>query len=174
MISAIVCVDENWGIGCNGDLLVHIPEDMKFFKETTMNSVVVMGRKTFDSLPNKPLPDRINCVVTSKANILEYNSKDNYYLVNMDYVKKNLLPMFSKYSYLNVFIIGGGQIYKELLPYFECVYVTKVSHYYDNADTYFPNIDNMSEWEIMSTSEVKEHNDIKYQFYEYRKRGTKQ
>lgn len=169
MISAIVCVDENWGIGSNGDLLIHIPEDMKFFKDMTANSVVVMGRKTFDSLPNRPLKDRINCVITSKANPLEYNN-DNYYLMNMGYTIDVLLPTFSKYDYLNVFIIGGGTVYKELLPYCEVAYVTKVLNNYEDADTYFPNLDNIQEWEIESESETKEYNGVKYQFCTYRKK----
>ena len=66
MIKAIVAVDENWGIGYNGDLLEHVPEDLKRFKELTTNNIVVMGRKTWDSLPKKPLPNRLNIVVTSK------------------------------------------------------------------------------------------------------------
>ena len=70
----------------------------------------------------------------------------------------------------NIFVIGGGQIYKELLPYCEYVYVTKVFNCYDNADTYFPNIDEMQEWEMKSASEIKEHNGIEYQFCEYRKK----
>lgn len=170
MISAIVCVDKNWGIGSNGDLLIHIPEDMKFFKKMTTNNLVIMGRKTFDSLHNKPLQNRINCIITSKVNLIEYNHNNNYYLMNMDYIKEYLLPMFLKHDYLDIFIIGGGQIYKELLPYCECVYVTKILQYYNDVDTYFPNIDNMSEWEIKLSSEIKCHNDIKYQFCEYRKK----
>ena len=66
MISAIVAVDNNWGIGFNGDLLEHIPEDLKYFKALTSGHVVVMGRKTWDSLPKKPLPDRLNIVITSQ------------------------------------------------------------------------------------------------------------
>jgi dihydrofolate reductase len=64
MISAIVAVDNNWGIGYNGNLLEHIPDDMKFFKKLTTGNVVIMGRKTWDSLPVKPLPDRLNLVIT--------------------------------------------------------------------------------------------------------------
>lgn len=170
MISAIVCADSNWGIGCNGDLLVHIPEDMKFFKEKTMTNVVVMGRKTFDSLPVKPLAGRVNCVITSKADSVEYNHDDNYYLMRMDYAKEHLIPTFSSHDYINVFVIGGGTIYKELLPYCEKAYVTKVLNSYENADTYFPNLDNIPEWEIEYQSEIKEYNGVKYQFYTYRKK----
>ena len=65
MISAIVAVDNNWGIGYNGNLLEHIPDDLKYFKQLTSNKMVVMGRKTWDSLPIKPLPDRLNIVITN-------------------------------------------------------------------------------------------------------------
>ena len=170
MISTIVCVDSNWGIGSNGDLLVHIPEDMKFFKEKTMTNVVVMGRKTFDSLPVKPLAGRVNCVITSKTDSIEYNYDDNYYLMSMNYVKECFIPTFSTHDYINVFVIGGGSIYKELLPYCEKAYVTKVLNSYENADTYFPNLDNIPEWEIECQSEIKEHNGVRYQFYTYRKK----
>lgn len=169
MISTIVCVDENWGIGGNGDLLVHIPEDMKFFKDMTNNNTVIMGRKTYDSLPKKPLPNRENVVITNttKNGFSLRMDEDGTVFTNLDNVKYALkLKEMDEY---NVFIIGGGQIYKELLPYCEYVYVTKVFHCYDNADTYFPNIDNISEWVMESASEIKEYNNIKYQFCKYRK-----
>jgi dihydrofolate reductase len=67
MISAIVAVDQNWGIGYKGELLEHLPPDLKYFKELTTGHVVVMGRKTWDSLPKKPLPNRINYVITREA-----------------------------------------------------------------------------------------------------------
>ena len=69
MISAIVAVDYNWGIGFNGDLLEHIPEDLKYFKQLTTGNTVIMGRKTWDSLPNKPLPNRTNIVITNNTNM---------------------------------------------------------------------------------------------------------
>lgn len=170
MVSAIVCVDENWGIGSNNKLLAHIPEDMKFFKEKTMNSVVIMGRKTYDSLPVKPLPNRLlNIVVTSKINKMCEEDNNGAVLATMDFVKVYLKTL-PKNSQANYCIIGGGQIYKELLPYCNKVYVTKVNHVYKNADTFFPNIDNTPEWEVVSTSEVKEHDGIEYQFYTYEKR----
>ena len=75
MISAIVAVDNNWGIGFNGDLLEHIPEDLKYFKELTSGGVVIMGRKTWDSLPKKPLPNRVNIVITSNPKEDEENVK---------------------------------------------------------------------------------------------------
>ena len=169
MICAICSVDENWAIGYQGKLLANIPEDMKFFKEKTKDNTVIMGRKTYDSLPTKPLPNRENVVITN--NFLNgYNlSRDENGTVFTDLISiKNVLRLKEMDEY-NIFIIGGGQIYKELLPYCEYVYVTKVFHSYDNADTHFPNIDNMPEWVMESASEIKEYNNIKYQFCKYRK-----
>lgn len=175
MIATIVCVDNNFGIGYNGDLLAHIPEDMKFFREKTNNNIVVMGRKTYDSLPNKPLPNRINVVITSKINENNYmeTRKDGTIYVNMDAIKAILENKADNPSILpnDVFVIGGGQIYKELLQYCDIVYLTKILESHDNVDTYFPNIDKMPEWEITDMSEIKEHHGVKYQFYTYRNRG---
>lgn len=172
MISAIVCVDENWGIGSNGDLLVHIPEDMKFFKEKTNGNTVIMGRKTYDSLPKKPLPNRENVVITNttKNGFSIRMDEDGTVFTNLDDVKYAL--KLKEMDEFNIFIIGGGKIYKELLPYCDNVYVTKVFHSYNNADTYFPNIDNMPEWVMESASEIKEYNGIEYQFYTYKKGDT--
>lgn len=170
MIAAIVCVDKNWGIGHKNDLLIKIPEDMKFFKEKTLHNIVVMGRKTYDSLGNNPLPKRINCVVTSKTDSVDYNIDGNYYLMSMGYVKENLLQTFSRHDYIDVFIIGGGSVYKELLPYCDTVYVTKVDYAFENVDTYFQNLENLPEWEVESTSEVNEYNSLKYKFFTYRKK----
>ena len=174
MISAIVCIDNNYGIGNNGDLLAHIPEDMKFFKEKTNNSLVVMGRKTYDSIPNKPLPNRFNVVITSNINKDNYMEvrKDGAIYIEMDAIKE-ILVNYNNQSILpyDIFIIGGGTIYKELLPYCDCIYLTKILHSYDSVDTYFPNIDIMPEWEMTDVSELKEYNGIKYKFYIYKNRG---
>lgn len=169
MISAIVCVDENWGIGSNGDLLVHIPEDMKYFKRLTTGNVVVMGRKTWESLPNKPLPDRLNLIVTSKEKTIDFMTA--FIDIEETIVRAR---MASKDPEDEWFVIGGGQLYKELLPICDKVYVTKVYHAYPNVDTYFPNIDNIPEWEIIDKSEIKIYEDIKYQFCTYRKKGAEQ
>lgn len=172
MICAICSVDENWGIGSNRDLLVHIPEDMKFFKEKTKDNTVIMGRKTYDSLPTKPLPNRENVVITNNFENDFHLKRDENGTTFTDLISvKDVLRLKMMDEY-NIFIIGGGQIYKELLPYCEYVYVTKVFHCYENVDTYFPNIDNIPEWEMESASEIKEYNNIKYQFCTYKKGDT--
>ena len=81
MYSAIVAVDNNWGIGYNGELLEHIPEDMKHFRELTEDNIVIMGRKTWDSLPTKPLPNRDNLIISSTLhlNFSEYEGYKTFY-----------------------------------------------------------------------------------------------
>lgn len=175
MISAIVCVDKNWGIGYQGNLLVKIPEDMTFFKEKTNGQTVIMGRKTYDSLPVKPLPNRENVVITSMVYKDEYGRyKDENGVVYTELERvKNIFKFIEKYlkdSCKEMFVIGGGSIYKELLPYCDTVYVTKVDYAFENVDTYFPNLEDIPEWEIESTSETKEYNNLKYKFCTYTKK----
>lgn len=160
MISAIVAVDNNWGIGYNGELLEKIPEDMKYFKELTTNNVVVMGRKTWDSLPKKPLPNRTNIVITNQK-----KSEENG-------AKFMTLEDATRYAIVNrptdVFIIGGGQIYKKLLPICSRVYVTKILKNHKDVDTYFPNLDKNPEWETSTCTELRfSEKDIPYAFLTY-------
>lgn len=168
MITAIVCVDKNWGIGYNGKLLAHIPEDMRFFKETTTNSVVIMGRKTYDSL-KRPLPHRVNVVITSKTNLPCEIDENGVIFVSMDFAKLYLSTVCPWVA--NHYIIGGGQIYEELLPYCHKAYVTKVDYAYENVDTYFPNLDKMQNWKmrVEEYGEEKMHQGIEYKFCVYKK-----
>lgn len=159
MISAIVAVDNNWGIGFNGDLLEHIPEDLKYFKELTSGNAVVMGRKTWDSLPKKPLPNRTNIIISNKGNVLLENGAIR---LNLD----DLLLGIREFED-DVFVIGGGQIYKELLPYCDRVYVTKIFKDHANIDTYFPNLDESDEWVPAMQSALHTYKDLTYQFWEY-------
>ncbi len=160
MISAIVAVDENFGIGFNGDLLEHIPEDLKRFKQLTTNKTIIMGRKTWESLPNKPLPDRLNIVVTSKERSFEEMT-----------VFTSFEEVYSRATHImpedEWFIIGGGSIYKEFLPICDKVYLTKIMVSHENVDTYFPNIELMDNWKCIEQSEIKQYNDISYQFKTY-------
>ena len=174
MISAIVCVDQNWGIGSKGNLLANIPEDMKFFKEKTTGQTVIMGRKTYDSLPIKPLPNRENVVITRKVYKDEYGRyKDDDGVVYTELERVFDVFKFVKKHSLNssYFVIGGGQIYKELLPYCDKVYVTKINHSYENVDTYFPNLEKSEEWEMIIDGEEKEYCGTKYKFCVYEKRN---
>lgn len=173
MIAAVVCVDSNYGIGSQNDLLANIPEDMKMFKKITTGGAVVVGRKTYDSLPKKPLPNRENIIITSKADKKPKIQKDGTIYSNMEYIKAWLSKEEVISQNNGIYVIGGGMIYKELLPLCERVYITKVFHAYEDVDTYFPNIDEMPEWEMTSASEIKEHDGIQYQFCVYDRRDYK-
>ena len=161
MISAIVAVDENFGIGFNGDLLEHIPEDLKHFKELTSGHNVVMGRKTWDSLPKKPLPNRHNLVITKDPSIYELTNEVWFYTL------RQIEVLMLKNKNVNYFVIGGGQIYEKLLPICDKVYLTKIMVSHENVDTYFPNIELMDNWKCVEQSEIKQYNDISYQFKTY-------
>lgn len=160
MISAIVAVDENWGIGFNGELLEKIPEDLKYFKELTTNNTVVMGRKTWDSLSVKPLPNRFNIIISRQEKQYEPNS-----FTWVTTLEKCIQTMLND-DIDEYFIIGGGQIYKELLPLCDRVYVTKIFKSHNNVDTYFPILD-QKEWEIVHQSEILTFNNLQYQFLTY-------
>ena len=165
MISAIVAVDENWGIGFNGELLEKIPEDMKWFRLLTHERTILMGRKTWDSLPKKPLPDRLNLVITRG----ERKFDNMTIFINMEEAKVRAREA-SKDHDDEWFVIGGGQIYKELLPFCDRVYVTKIFKSHKNVDTYFPNLDEPEEWntwKVVHQSKTKVYNDIMYQFWIY-------
>ena len=155
MISAIVAANNDWGIGFNGDLLEHIPEDLKYFKELTTGNVVVMGRKTWDSLPKKPLPNRTHMVITNNSN------------VDFSFSLDKVIHQMIQRKDLNFFVIGGGQIYKELLPYCDRVYVTKINKCHENVDTYFPNLDESDEWAPAACSPIYNYKDLTYQFWQY-------
>lgn len=165
MISAIVAVDNNWGIGFNGELLEHIPEDLKHFKELTINNIVVMGKKTWESLPKRPLPNRLNFVVCHTETMNYYNEavfgnlKDIVEMIKFSQEKDSR----------HFFIIGGGQIYKQLLSYCDEVYVTKIYKDHANIDTYFPNLDESNEWSGFPIGEIQTYKDLLYQFWLYKR-----
>lgn len=160
MVIAIAAVDNNWGIGRNGDLLVNIPEDKKFFKHITNNSVVIMGRKTWDSLPKKPLPNRENYVITKTP---ENHSENGVKFITLS----EAIQMIEN-SEINsrIFVIGGGQIYKELLPYCAMAVITKVYKDFE-ADTFFPNLSTDENWIVTGEAPVQYYNEIPYQFFIY-------
>ena len=158
----IAAVDNNWAIGNNGGLLVSIPEDMKFFRETTTGRVVVMGRKTLESFPGgRPLKNRVNIVFT----------RDPAYACDGAVIihdEEELKAAIAGYDTNDVFIIGGASIYKQFLSLCDTAYITKVYAGYE-ADAYFPNLDMDGSWEISAQSEEKDHKGLKYCFITYKK-----
>ena len=160
MLSIIVAIDENNAIGRKGDLLCHMSADMKHFKEITTGQKVLMGSKTYLSLPKRPLPNRENIVITSHVGKRFEGATSTVYTINglRKKVKANE----------NGFVIGGGMIYKEMFPYVDKLYVTHIHHSWDDADTFFPKIDSAI-WKQLSAEkhEADEKNPYDYTFAEY-------
>lgn len=162
-MNLIVAVDKNWAIGKDNKLLVSIPQDMKFFRETTMGKVVVMGRKTLESFPGgQPLKKRTNIVLTRDKN---YKVKDAIVVHSVE----ELLEELKNYDEKEIYVIGGESIYRVLLPYCKVAHVTKIDHAYE-ADTYFPNLDDMEDWEVTGVSEEQTYFDLEYEFVRYEKK----
>lgn len=162
-MNLIVAVDENWAIGSKNDLLVRIPADHKFFREETTGKVVVLGRKTLETFPQKqPLKNRTNIILSSNR---EYQVKDAMVVHSLE----ELLEELKKYPSEDIYIIGGESIYRQMLPYCDTAHVTKIDHTYE-ADAYFPDLDQMKEWTITADSDEQVYFDITYQFLKYEKR----
>lgn len=130
MFSLIAAVGKNLELGKNGKLIFRIKEDMKYFKDTTMGHKVVMGRKTWDSLPSK-LPGRENIVVSRH----EIDGADQVVHDLKSFIDEN------KDTSEEIFVIGGGQIYVEFLPFAKEIYLTEVDAVEPKADAYFPEFD---------------------------------
>ena len=159
-MNLIVAVDRNWGIGCGNKLLVSIPADMKFFRESTTNGVVIMGRKTLESFPNgRPLKNRVNIVISKKK---DYQVKDAIVVHDIE----EAVNAAKQYQDKEIYVIGGESIYKQMLPYCDVAHVTYIDHEYQ-ADTYFPNLDDLEEWEIAEESEEQTYFDLEYYFRKY-------
>lgn len=161
-MKVIAAVDSKWAIGNKNRLLTSIPADMKFFRETTNGHVVVMGRKTLESFPNgQPLKNRTNIVLTANQS---YQVKD----AAVVHTEEELLDELKKYDSEEVYIIGGESIYRMMLPYCDTAYITKIDHAYE-ADTYFPNLDEMDDWKMTEASEEQTCFDLEYVFTKYEK-----
>lgn len=162
-MKAILSADRNWGIGYQNRLLVSIPSDMKFFRQTTTGKVVVMGRKTLESFPNGlPLKNRTNIVLTKNK---DYSVKGAVLV----HTEEELFEELKKYSADDVYVIGGESVYRMLLPYCDTVYVTKIDHAFQ-ADTFFPNLDEMDEWEMTEEGEEQTCFDLEFAFTKYERR----
>jgi dihydrofolate reductase len=159
-MKAILSADLNWGIGCGGNLLQRVPDDMKHFRRMTAGKVVVMGRETFESLPGKqPLKDRINIVLSRSA------AFDDDRLIVCRSVDE-LFEKLKNYDPDDVFVIGGESIYTQLLPYCTEAFVTRFEKVY-TADRHFPNLDTMENWALAEESERYFYNDMGFRFLRY-------
>ena len=159
-MNIIVAVDKNWAIGFKNKLLNSIPEDMKFFRETTTGKVVVMGRKTLESFPNKrPLKNRTNIVITRQK---DYQVDGAVVLHSVE----EALDYLKQFKSEDIYVIGGASIYEQMLPYCDVAHVTVMDYAYQ-ADTWFPNLDKMEEFVVAADSEEKTYFDLEYCFKMY-------
>lgn len=162
-VALIVAVDRENGIGKNNDLMWHLPDDMKFFKSTTLGSVVVMGRKNWDSIPEKyrPFAERENVVLT----------RNHEFEAAGAHIFHSLTDALDAYSQTDsqVFIIGGGEIYKQALELnvVDEMYITRIDHEFD-ADTFFPEFDR-SQWseEVLGEHAIDERHKYAFKFVKY-------
>lgn len=162
-MNLIVAVDRNWAIGLKNKLLVSIPSDMKFFRETTTGKVVLMGRKTLESFPNGlPLKNRVNIVLTKDMN---YKVKDAVIVHSVE----EALEEIKKYNSEDVFCIGGESIYRAFLPYCDLAHVTYIDEEFE-ADTYFPNLDEDENWYVAADSDEQTYFDLTYTFRMYKRK----
>ena len=154
MISIIVAIAKNGAIGANNDLLWRLPNDMKRFRELTTGHTVIMGRKTFESLPKGALPNRTNVVITRNEGV----SFENCEIFN------DLKTAIDKHNNeKEIFIIGGANIYEQAMKFADKLYVTYVHHSFGNADVFFPEI-SKDEWIIIDNKDLGQ--DEKH-FYDY-------
>ncbi len=162
-MNIIAAADLNWGIGKDNDLLDHIPEDMKFFREKTTGSAVIMGKNTFLSFPNqKPLPKRLNIVLTSdKSFAPEGVTVCRSMEEAIDTAKK-------EYDNEKIFFIGGESVYREAEKYADTAYITKIEKEYE-ADRFLLNFDEKDNWYIANEEMMKTEKGIYITFVTYKK-----
>ena len=162
-MNLIVNVDKNWAIGYKGKLLVSIPEDMKFFRSETTGKVVVLGRKTLATFPGGlPLKNRTNIILTRNE---DFTVKDAVVCHSVE----ETLEELKKYPSEDIYIIGGDTIYRQFLPFCDVAHVTRTEHAYD-ADAWFPNLDDLPEWELTGQSEEKTYFDLEFTFCRYERK----
>ena len=131
-MNIIVAIAENYAIGKAGDLLCYLPDDLKHFKALTTGATVVMGKKTFFSLPRRPLPNRRNIVLTRDESFQYENTEVAHSIEEL----QKMLTADEK-----VFIIGGGEVYRQFMPLADVLEITHIHHTWEDADTFFPEID---------------------------------
>lgn len=164
-MNLIVNVSENWAIGRGNELLFHLSTDMKFFKSQTIEKTVVMGRKTLESFPGKkPLPKRKNIVLTTNSDFCAEN-------VEIIHSIDELLKKIDFENSEDIYVIGGETIYRQLLPYCDTAFVTKVASTVNDADAFMVNLDDDENWEIADESETMNEKGYDFKFVTYKKKA---
>ncbi len=156
----IVAVYDDWGIGAEGTQPLALSADRKFFRETTRGAMVIVGRRTIEDFPGKkPLPGRVN-VALSRA----MDEMEGFTVCHTPEQAVELSRTAQR-----AMVIGGGSIYRQMLPYCDTAYVTKV-HASPVSDTYFPNLDEAADWELKEILQSGEENGIAYEMCLYRRK----
>lgn len=160
-MKAIVLVDNQWKIGDGTKCVADISEDRNFFRKMTYHKTVVMGRKTFETLPNGPLPERKNVILTRKED----------YSVNSESatIVHSIRELRDSPNFDSMWAIGGSEIYSELFTFFDQIYVTKIMKNIPNMNKNFINLDKLPDWNIGWKSAPRYHNGLHYIFTEYYK-----
>lgn len=169
-MKAIVAVTKNWGIGKDNQLLISIPEDMKFFRNKTAGAIVIMGRKTLESFPGgRPLKNRVNIVITrdpsfAPEGVLSVHDVDEAVRKAEEVRKTDLLEDGRERE---TFVIGGASIYGQMADLCDTIYVTKIDADCE-ADAFFPDLDSRAGWMVAEESETAEHEGLRYRFVTYK------
>lgn len=158
----IVAVYDDWGIGRDGTQPVALAADRKFFRETTRGAMVIAGRRTIADFPGqKPLPGRVNIALTRTATEIP-----GFTICRSPEEAAELAKTAAQ-----AFVIGGGSVYRQMLPLCDKAYITKV-HCTIDSDTYFPNLDEAPDWELSEVLQSGEENGISYEMCLYKRKGT--
>lgn len=153
--SIVVVIDENNAIGKDNGLLCHLPNDLKHFKEITINNTIIMGRKTLEAMPNgEALPKRTNIVLTTNKDLQYENC-----------VMLHSLPEVWEYckNEKEIFFIGGGQIFDAVIDDIDKLFITRIHYAFEGADTFFPEID-YDKWTLMEEEKHKADDRHKYDY----------
>lgn len=155
---AIVAVDQNWGIGKDGDQLIYIPEDLKRFKSFTTGNTIVLGRKTVATFPGgRPLKNRRNLILSRNP---DYHPEGGEVYADLEHLMEQVTDSE------NTYVVGGASVYNALIDRCDKAYVTKIDAAYP-ADCWFPNLDEDPNWEIQEESEELEHEGVKFHYVNY-------
>lgn len=163
----IVATEKNWGIGKENQLLVHMPGDLKFFKEQTTGKVIILGRKTLETFPGgKPLPKRTNIIITANP---DYEKDGCVIVSSVEEAVKKAEILAGEGGLDNVMVCGGASVYEQMLPLCDTCIVTRMEQEFE-SDRFFPNLDENPDFEVVWESEPQEENGVTYRFTEYRRK----
>ncbi len=162
----IVAVSKDYAIGKDNNLLFNLPSDLKYFKQMTTGKVVVMGQNTYLSLPKRPLPNRINIVLSN-----DYNFNDNSIIIVRSV--EELFRELEKYNTDDVMICGGASVYNLMMDYCKTAYITMIDASVP-ADTFIHNLDKKNNWTLIKESETMHENGLNFTFREYHNASPKQ